>query len=949
MRPGYRWLLTVCFLVSGATSLVLEVAWFKQLSYILGNTLYAMATLVAAFMAGLGLGSGLGGRWGERLTRPLRAYAAIQFGIGLCGMLSIPVFRATEPLFRTVYHVFEPGHAAFLSVRFGLVLVLMIIPTSLMGMTLPVVVGALARRRAAYDPEAGTLYGVNTLGAVIGTFGAGFVILQFLGLWKTGLATGLVDIAVGCAALWLDRRVGPIDDIRRGERAKPQSTGTRGGGWNGRQWVVGLVFGVSGAVAMVYEVGWFRLLALTVGPSVYSFAAMLGVFLAGIGLGSVLAAPWAERKGLEGVWGMAACQGGLALVSLAALQFANALPEIFDQVFRGSAGRFGDAALILAQTTTAALIVFPPTLLMGALFPVAVRAIRESGRDRSPETNVGRLYMLNTIGAVAGSLVAGFVVLQRLGAWNTVALAGLASAMLSTILFLIARSGVTAVRFGPALAIVPLAALLVVSAPVWDVALFNLGLYRNTYQGLETDLERTDSATLIFYREGINAPVAVYNFRQDGSLRVSGKPDASTTPLDLYTQGLAGHLPVIFASSPKRAAMIGYGSGMTAAAILAHPEVERLDIVEIEQGVIDASPFFECTNDDPFDDPRTRLILEDGRVQLTYADHPYDVITSEPSNPWMAGVANLFTTDFYRIVRARLAPGGIFAQHLQSYEITEDVFASVVASILDSFPHVILVRTTPNDNILLASAEPISLEWDVFRSRTEIGSVQDSLRRLDILRPAQILFFFRAGNDELAELAGQAPILSTDDNGLARAPHAPGTAGATRARPGRPSTQARSAGHCQPAAVDAGDGAGSSPPRGRRRDGALSSHPGTGQRSGPGQRRSLEKLAASPARRYEERVGASRRDRACRPAGNDRPRVRRIPLLPHHGDTGPRESSGQGRPSGSGGNRGCARTCSGSPTGAGADGRSPGPRGRSRRRRTSLPPGSGASDEPREL
>ena len=257
MKSLERWILGACFVVSGATGLVLQVAWSKELSYILGSTLYGSATVVAAFMAGLGMGSGLAARFAGRLTRPVRSYAFIQFGIAACGALSIPVFRVTEPVFRFLFQTFAPAQSAFLLARFSVVFFLILIPVTLMGMTLPIVVGAYARRKEKYGFEAGWIYGVNTLGAMCGTWLAGFFILPYFGLWKSCLIVGVTDAVVAAIALWVDRRLGPIDDIRR----EPQQQRSKRGRslpsplapWSRKQWMLGALFAFSGAVAMVYE------------------------------------------------------------------------------------------------------------------------------------------------------------------------------------------------------------------------------------------------------------------------------------------------------------------------------------------------------------------------------------------------------------------------------------------------------------------------------------------------------------------------------------------------------------------------------------------------------------------------------------------------------------------------------------------------------------------------
>jgi len=754
-------MLGVCFLVSGATSLLLEVAWSKELSYVLGNTLYAVSTVVAAFMAGLGIGSVLAGRHAERFANPIRTYAVLQLAIAACGIGLVHVLRGTDPLFAALYRALAAAPGAFLLARFAVVFLLLLVPTTLMGMTLPVIVGAFSRRERTYDDLAGLLYGVNTVGAVAGTLLGGFLILPGLGLWKSCLLAGLLDGAVALIAILLARRVGTISDVRaagdaRRDRARP--------GWTGTQWWIASLYGISGLVALLLEVAWFRLLSLTLGPSVYAFAAMLGVYLAGVGLGSAIFASPVARARRPGLQIMAGLESLLGAVSLAQLLLYNALPGLFMHLFRSMAGSLGTGGFAPSFLLVSGLVVFLPCLIMGALFPAAVRAVREAGRELTPEGHVGRLYMLNTAGGITGSLLTGFWLIPTIGVWNTLILAGLASVVIGALLILRAPTIAGRPRTGYIAATIAAGVALAIVAPAWDVQLYNLGLYQHAYGPGDAAEQMPADEEMIYFRDGINAPVAVYRTTGNVTLYVSGKPDASMGGPDLFTQLLNGHLPVSFCAHPKRVAMVGYGSGMTAAGILAHPEVERLDVIEIEQAVLDASPYFAPINGNPERDPRTRLLLEDGRIHLKYADQAYDVITSEPSNPWMAGIANLFTADFYRSVRSRLTPGGIFAQWIQEYDISEETFRAILGGLQDAFPHVILFRTAPGDFMVMASDRPISIPWDSFRARFERASAGGTYRRIGIRHPLQLGFFFQGPEAALRELTRGTRQRNTDDN-----------------------------------------------------------------------------------------------------------------------------------------------------------------------------------------
>ncbi|MCA9727746.1 MAG: hypothetical protein KC729_08690, partial [Candidatus Eisenbacteria bacterium] len=481
-----------------------------------------------------------------------------------------------------------------------------------------------------------------------------------------------------------------------------------------------------------------------------------------------LAGPWVHRTRLSGLGLFASLEAALAAVGLAALLLVNALPSLYVSVFRGLLGPLHEGALAGSQLAVAGALVFLPCLIMGMIFPAAVRAFREAGRDGSPESNVGRLYVWNTIGGIAGSLVTGFVLLPRFGVWSTMTGAAVGSLLVAS-----GVAGVAIARAGSFLRVrrdligmVPgvLAVLTVVwFIPRWNIADFNRGRYRFLYSAT-SDQEKLDPGQLIYHREGVNVSVAVYRGLGAASLHIGGKPDASTNLSDILTQCLSGHLPLMFAPRIEKVGVVGYGSGMTAGAALTHPEVRELDLMEIEEAVIDASVYFDCISDDPLDDPRTHLLVEDGRVHLTYAPDKYDVLISEPSNPWMAGIANLFTREFYEIVRDHLEPDGVLAQWIQNYDLTEEAFGAILAALHDSFPHLMVFQTNPADMIVLASQEPLRAPWERVQERFSDPAVRRSLLRANVRDPLELGFFLVAPEAAVIELAQESRQRNTDDN-----------------------------------------------------------------------------------------------------------------------------------------------------------------------------------------
>ncbi|MFN8549581.1 MAG: fused MFS/spermidine synthase [Candidatus Eisenbacteria bacterium] len=770
--------LILCFVISGATSLMLEVAWSKELSYLLGNSLHGVSTVVAAFMAGLAIGSAIASRLERRVANPVRAYGAFQLAIGLYALVSLPLFRAVEPGLRGVFVAAGGGSGLGILLRFAVVFLLLALPVVLMGMTLPLLARAVTSEGARLERGGGLLYGLNTIGACVGTMIAGYGLIPTLGLLRTTWVAGVLDLATAALALlWL----APA----RHERSEDHAATTAGVRWNPTQHLLAAIFAFSGAIAMIYEVAWFRLLGLTLGPSVYAFSCMLAVYLAGIGLGSTLAAPIIGRW--SGVRTVAILQCALAALGLGGLFLADRLPEAHLAAQARLLPALGATGFALGQAWVAMCLVLLPCLASGAVFPAVLRAMEEASalrdggqqRESNAVAMVGRLYFGNTLGAILGSLLAGFVLVPRLGLWRAIEIAGVGSAVLAGLAFVVdsisraARRGAS--HRGPgramvarALAVAPIlgAIALALVVPRFDPVLWNRGLYRESVSGEARQAKgpRLSPGDLLFAREGRNASVAVFRVEGGATLFVSGKPDASTNRGDTPTQLLLGHLPLLCASSPERVLVIGYGSGMTVGAVLAHPEVRSVDAVELEPAVIEASPYFESINRRPLADPRCHLTLEDGRLFLEESASSYDVITSEPSNPWMAGIANLFTTDFYREVRRHLRPNGVFAQWIQNYRISDQAFQTILASLHAEFPHLLVFRVNLGDFMVLASNDPIRVPFSVLEQRFAQPEVVRTLAEIGIRSPLDLGFFLLLPEEATTRLASAAERRNTDDN-----------------------------------------------------------------------------------------------------------------------------------------------------------------------------------------
>ena len=773
LRAVIPWFLLFPFFVSGATSLALEVAWSKVLSYLLGVDLYASATVVTAYMAGIGLGAHLSVRLPHPWRRSPLTYALLQGIIGLFGLVSLPLFWATQPLFTLLYGLFSASGALFLLLRFLVVFSLMLVPATLMGMTLPVLAGVGEdHSRGGFSRWAGLLYGVNTVGAVAGTLAAGFGLIPWLGLAATCRWAGLVDFAIGGMVLGYGRRLLREATARQAHLAPAEPVFQAG---RDRAWpplVVGLPYLLSGMAALIFEMGWFRLLSQIIGPSVNAFTVMLAVYLLGIGLGSLLAAGLVRRLADA----RAALGLGIVCVALAALStrlYLNTLPLLYGRLFLDLSAQTSTFWYLLTQSAVAALAIGPVTLGQGFLFPLAVSACSAGTTpdEAMADAPVGGLLFLNTLGGALGCLLAGFVLLPHLGVSETLAVT--AGMLLCSAAVLLLRAGQwRSVSRRAGLTGLTAAGLLVLLAPPTDQTVMTAGVYsavlnREAFrQRLAQESGQAFGGDLIFVQEGINNVVAVVANRYgDGNLtlHLSGHWEATTEFHGRMHLHMLGHLPMLFVRKAESAAVIGFGTGITTGSMLRHPTLRRLDLLEIEPAVVAAAPLYDFTNHRPLADPRTHLILMDGRSHLTYDRQTYDVVSIDPIHPFVAGSGNLYSEDFYRIVRSRLNPGGIFCQWIPLGGVSPEAFDTMLATLRSVFPRLALF-TFFGEGVVLASADPLHIPWSEFAARFSVPAVRADFAALDILTPFNLVAALVGTDRQIDAYLAGFDHRTTDDN-----------------------------------------------------------------------------------------------------------------------------------------------------------------------------------------
>lgn len=785
-----RWLFVGLYTMSGAAALVYEVAWTRLLTLQMGHTVSAVSTVLAAFMGGLAIGAWMAGRLRVSRSRRLQAYAMLEILIALIAIALPLLLRATQPALAAAY---ADGDAPirFAFTRAALSAILLAVPAAAMGATFPVAASWFADRTPRATPgtmsrssaDAGMLYAANTAGAAAGAIGAGFWLIPAVGLRGTTWIGVALNAGAAAGALWLARTearapvaadrpevASAIKTDKHHKRQQPPRH-RRLAPPDPQPALASTAAALSGFVALVFEVAFTRLLALVIGPTTYAFATMAGSFITGLALGSAAGARLSRRVqrpayGLAATLALTAIGGSLA-ASYAALQ----LPLVVASEVAGASATF--ASVVLRQALDVALLLLPLTFALGAAFPLALATA--SGGTESVAADAARVYVANTLGAISGSLAAGFLLVPRFGLQTTfrgtsraaivgaVAIAGWAA--------LAGRAGATRRRLAVigALAAAGVLVAVLIDVPPWDRELLSSGAYkyaRYIHASDAGDFEASLRAgRLEYYKEGAVATVSVRRLAGRLALAIDGKVDASNAG-DMLTQRLLGVLPVFIHGHPDQLCVIGLGSGVTVASAMATGLVRRADVVEISPEVVAASALFANENHDVLASPNVRLIIGDGRSHLQLSKRRYDVIVSEPSNPWMAGVAALFTREFFEAARLKLEPGGILCQWAHLYDMSDADLRSIVHTFATVFPQSTMWRVGDGDLLLIGTSgndieSRLANVTDGSREKSADAVLSDVAIQ-PATAPFQLLSLFAGGPAEVARYADGAAI-QTDD------------------------------------------------------------------------------------------------------------------------------------------------------------------------------------------
>jgi spermidine synthase len=777
-------LLFLLFFISGATGLVFELVWSREFVTVLGGSTRAVSTVLVAFMGGLALGGLWGGKFVDRRRfDPLLTYGLIEGGIGILAPLAPLLLPLARPLLAQAYQTLGGHSPAFEFLRLLLCVLLLLPPTILMGATQPVLINATQTSRARFGMATGRLYTVNTLGAATGAALAGFLLLPALGNRASLLVAGGVNLLI-CAIVLIFRRrllsalasgateipaldaaADPMDSSgdKRGEfapggaRPSPLPPGARA--------LVFLGYGISGLAALALQVAWTRSLTLTLGGTINSFTIILITYLIGLTLGggAITAIVDRLRRPLH-VAG--ALQFLIALSSLAVLPLLDRINgAMFGWVITHEGGllpliRFGASFALIAV----------PTLGMGALLPLLVRV--NAPRGLGAGETAGRVLFANTIGAVLGAYLAGSVLLDGLGINGTIRFAAGCSLAIG-VGWTIAGSGRSRLSMLLAPAGLGAGLLLMFTLPPPDPLMRNSGpyIYAEKLMGGQAAGEKVrdrldEIYEVEYFREDGETTVSVFRSRSTGgrSLRINGKVDASSF-LDRQTQVLFGHVPLLLHAEPRDVLLLGLASGMSAGSVLSHP-IDRLDCLELSPAVREASRLFDDVNQLDASDPRFHLILGDGRNHLALSGERYDVVISEPSNPWQSAMATLFTVEYFELLREALNPGGIAAIWLGIYDMDAETMALIMRSFAAVFPHLALWEFEPSvDYALIGSMNPIRVDGELLAARCRDPRIDANLDAIHFDRD-DILAGYTMGEDRVRECVGGGALHRDDSRRL---------------------------------------------------------------------------------------------------------------------------------------------------------------------------------------
>lgn len=735
-RPD-AWLLPallVFVLLSGFAALVYQILWLRLLALVFGVTVWAASTVLASFMGGLALGSFAAARFGDRARVPLRWYGLVELGIGASALATPMALDGVERAFVALAPATGGDLVALTVLRVAISFAVLIVPTALMGATLPLVTRAALTHGAALGTRVSLLYGTNTLGAIAGAMVAGFYLVGGVGIGTAFLIAAALNVAVGLAALAAS--AAPPSGATAGHAPAAHTTPNAVG--PGARAVLLAIFTLSGFATFVLEVVWFRVLVHYVHATTYAFTLMLAAVLAGIAAGSYAAAPLI-RAGRAGLGLLAAVELALGVASLGSLMLLARSRDVLGVVGaeRGLTGGFGLADLAFLALSFGSLL--PASLLLGLAFPIGLSLWAAADPTRAAR-GVGLFYGLNVSGAIAGALIAGFVLVPLIGTQGGLVIAAALSAGSGLALLVVTRGG----RRGIAAAAAGTLAFAVTLASLPDP--------------FASALERRYAGDRLLWREeGVQSTVTVHQ-RSDGLrvLYLDGIHQADDHPELVMLQRRIGHVPMVLHGEARRVLVVGLGGGGTAGAVARHGRAS-VEVVELSPSVVRAAQLFEHVNDGVLLRSNVRIRIDDARNHLLLRPGPYDVITSDVIQPHHAGAGNVYSIEYFRLMRDALAEDGVALQWLGHFPETRQKL--IMRTFLAAFPEATLWA---DGSLMVGTKRRLQLEPARIARVIADRELTAALAGIGIRDFDSLLALYAAGPDDLRAYVGDGPLLMDD-------------------------------------------------------------------------------------------------------------------------------------------------------------------------------------------
>lgn len=760
--------ISVLFFLSGMTSLIYEIIWVREFGLVFGVTTYAVSTVLAAFFAGLAVGSFAAGRLIDRKGwHPLVVYGVMEGIIGIYAVIMPSFLRMAEASYPAVYSSLGQNFSLFTLFRFIMCFLLLAIPTILMGATLPVLSKLIVKREIVLGANVGRLYAVNTFGAVAGAICAGFYLVAAYGVPGAIRFAAIGNVMLCIAALLLSRMKAfasyeanahaseSMSDSMSLNSSEISDDVNEDRDSSRRNRLILFLAFVCGGTVLAMEVVWTRTLILILGSTTYSFATMLTAVLIGIALGSAVFARFADTsRNRLAFAGTLLFLGGLCAIF--GPEIINRLPFMFLRLADWADTDF--RLVVIAQFAICFTLVFIPTFLSGASFPILIR-LYSKGQEHVGKT-VADVYAVNTFGGIVGSLLGGFILIRFFGLQPALTIAALVLMLSGFLAVAVSKPRSSASHKIAAVTMLAACIVLAIFPPRFDTKLlfggwgpFAGGTNINAATGTTVDISDRAKARLVYHKEGVSASVDVLEGATGmRAISINAQPVATTYLYDMRALKMLGHLPVLLHPNPKDVLIIGLGAGVSSGTIASYPSVRDVTVVELSEEVPGGTAKFWDWNHNVLKNPKLNLVINDGANYVKATRRQYDIISSDPIHPFLLGNGILYSYEHWKICRDHLRSDGILAQWLPLYQLSPSDFATVVGTFVDAFPNATM-WFSGIDVVLIGSKGDTSIDLAHIQHHMTDRMMARDLASMGVYKATDLLGWLAAGPDKIRGMA----------------------------------------------------------------------------------------------------------------------------------------------------------------------------------------------------